>query len=172
MLHGSINHVSITVRDLTTAMGFFRPLLEFLGFTVGEIEYYKPADARLTVNINEKNGVAFNIWQAKPGLADHPFKVYEVGLHHVAFNVATHDQVDEVAQLVPHIGGQIVDGPGEWPFGPGGYYAVYFLGADRLKFEVVHMPLAERRAGNAEICSRREPSEGRRERKQLGTSGH
>jgi hypothetical protein len=32
------------------------------------------------------------------------------------------------------------------PFGPGGYYAVYFLGPDRLKFEVVHMPLAEARA--------------------------
>ncbi len=27
-----------------------------------------------------------------------------------------------------------------------GYYAVYFRGPDRLKFEVVHMPLAEQRA--------------------------
>lgn len=34
----------------------------------------------------------------------------------------------------------------EFPFGPGGYYAVYFRGPDRLEFEVAHMPLAERRA--------------------------
>jgi glyoxylase I family protein len=38
------------------------------------------------------------------------------------------------------LGGTILDGPGEFPFGIGGYYAVYFLGPDGLKFEVVHMP--------------------------------
>lgn len=43
------------------------------------------------------------------------------------------------------LGAEILDGPGEFPFGPGGYYAVYVLGPDRLKFEVVHMPLAESR---------------------------
>lgn len=144
MLLGSINHVSITVKDVDTAMGFFRPLLEFLGFTVG-VEEHARADTRLIVNINEKNGVAINIWQAKPECADHPFEVYEVGLHHIAFNAATHDQVDQMAKLVPKIGGQILEGPGEYPFGPGGYYAVYFLGPDRLKLEFVHMPLAEAR---------------------------
>jgi hypothetical protein len=35
MLHGSINHVSITVSDLPHAMRFLGPLLEFLGYTVG-----------------------------------------------------------------------------------------------------------------------------------------
>ena len=42
------------------------------------------------------------------------------------------------------LGGEILDGPGEFPFGPGGYYAFYFRGPDRLKFEIVHMPLAEK----------------------------
>ncbi len=146
MLLGSINYVSITVKDLEAAMRFFTPLLQFLGYDVGTIEYYPPADARLTVNINPRNGVAFNVWDAKPGLAHHPFEVYEVGLHHVAFNAARHAQVDEMAALVPRIGGRILDGPGEYPFGPGGYYAVYFTGPDGLKFELVHMPLAEQRA--------------------------
>jgi hypothetical protein len=50
-----------------------------------------------------------------------------------------------VAALVPTIGGTLLERPGEYPFGPGGYYAVYFLGPDRLKVEVVHMPLAEQR---------------------------
>ena len=38
------------------------------------------------------------------------------------------------------LGGTILDGPGEFPFAVGCYYAVYFLGPDGLKFEFVHMP--------------------------------
>jgi len=146
MLHGSINHVSITVSDLPKAMVFFRPLLEFLGYSVGEIEHDHRSHHDLTVNINSANGTAFNVWQAEPGFGDHPFEVYEPGLHHVAFNVERHEQVDAARDLVRDLGAEILDGPGEFPFGPGGYYAVYFRGPDRLKFEVVHMPLAERRA--------------------------
>src|SRR5579863_4421052 len=143
-LLGSINHVSITVRDLSEAMKFFGPLLKFLGYDVGETFDDTRTGGRLTVNINGTNGTAFNVWQAKPGLADHAFEVYEPGLHHVAFNVQRHDQVDELFELVRSLGAEILDGPGEFPFGPGGYYAFYFLGPDRLKFEIVHMPLAER----------------------------
>lgn len=49
-----------------------------------------------------------------------------------------------MAELARNLGGRILNGPGELPFGIGGYYAVYFLGPDGLKFEFVHMPaLAE-----------------------------
>ena len=147
MLLGSINHISIAVSDLPRAMEFFRPLLEFLGYEVGKIGYYSPAATSLTVNINETNGTAFNVWQAEPGLADHPFEVYEPGLHHVAFNAAHREQVDQLAAMIPKIGGTILEGPGEYPFGgPEGYYSLYFLGPDRMKFEFVHMPLLERSA--------------------------
>ena len=98
------------------------------------------------MNINEANGTAVNLWQAKPGLADHPFELYAPGLHHVAFNVERHEQVDTLCELARRLGAEILDGPGEFPFAPGGYYAVYFRGPDRLKLEVVHMPTAEQRA--------------------------
>jgi glyoxylase I family protein len=143
-LHGSINHVSITVSDLPEAMKFFGPLLKFFGYTVGEIMQDTRTGGRLTFNINESNGIAFNVWEAKGALRDHLFEVYEPGLHHVAFNVQRHEQVDEACALARSLGAAILDGPGEFPFGPGGYYAFYFLGPDRMKFEIVHMPLAER----------------------------
>ena len=146
MLHGSINHVSITVSDLPKAMEFFGPLLDVLRYTVGSIDHDSRSNHDLTVNINEANGTAFNIWQAERVLAGHPFEVYEPGLHHVAFNVERHEQVDQVHRLVRELGAEVLDGPGEFPFGLGGYYAVYFRGPDRLKFEVVHMPMAEHRA--------------------------
>ncbi|MGA7872230.1 MAG: hypothetical protein WCA22_15195, partial [Candidatus Binatus sp.] len=82
-LHGSINHVSITVRDLPEAVKFFGPLLKFLGYTVGGIFQDTRTGGRLTVNLNESNGTAFNIWQAKPELSEHHFQVYAPGLHHV-----------------------------------------------------------------------------------------
>lgn len=138
MLQGSINHVSLSVSDLDAAMGFFEPLLSFLGYTIGDKLDYQ--DRQLTVNVNERNGTAVNVWQAK---LEHPFEVYEPGLHHVCWNVASHAQVDELAEMLPGIGGEILDGPGEFPFAENGYYAVYFLGPDRMKFEVVHMPELE-----------------------------
>ena len=39
--------------------------------------------------------------------------------------------------LVKRLGAEILDGPGEFPYDPAGWYAVYFLGLDGLKFEVV-----------------------------------
>ena len=143
MLRGSINHISIAVSDLPAAMRFLGPLLEFLGYTVGTVMHDPRSGHDLTVNLNASNGTAFNVWQAEPEFAGHPFEVYEPGLHHVAFNVERHAQVDEACALVRELGGEILDGPGEFPFADGGYYAVYFRGPDRLKFEIVHMPVAE-----------------------------
>jgi hypothetical protein len=47
MLRGSINHVSITVRDLGEAMKFFKPFLEFLGYQIGQ-DIQDPNGWRLT----------------------------------------------------------------------------------------------------------------------------
>jgi glyoxylase I family protein len=145
LLQGSVNHVSITVSDLPGALKFFTPLLEFLGYVCEGIIRDNFSGQELVVHLNPANGTAVNIWQAKPEMANHKFEVYEPGLHHLAFNVEKHDYVDEVHDLVKGMGATILDGPGEFPFGPGGYYAVYFLGPDNLKFEIVHMPLAEQR---------------------------
>lgn len=134
--HGTINHVAITVENLEDALDFFRPFLEFLGFDVGTPAPY--AETRIAVNVNQKNGLAFNIWEAK---VSHPFEVYEPGLHHVAFNAGSKELVDEIYQIVrSHDACEILEEPAEFGFAVGGYYAFYFLGPDRIKFEVVHMP--------------------------------
>src|SRR5262245_38613962 len=111
MLHGSINHVSITVSHLPRAMAFLAPLLEFLGYTVGAIFHDDRSGHDLTVNINAANGTAVNVWQAEPALAGHGFEVYEPGLHHIAFNVGKHEHVDQVRELVNRLGGRVTDGP-------------------------------------------------------------
>lgn len=137
-LHGTINHLAITVSDLNTAMDFFAPFLELLGYTVSEPMPYN--ETFLTVNVNEANGTAINIWQAKK---DHQFDVYEPGLHHVAFNAASRNAVDKIAECVQQAGAVILDGPADFPFSHHGYYAVYFLGPDVIKIEVVYMAALE-----------------------------
>lgn len=147
MLTGSINHVSITVSDLTEAMKFFATFLKFLGYEIGEVIRDGPKGQRLTVNILPgPRSVAVNIWEAKPEFAKHRFEVYEVGLHHLAFHVEKREQIDQVHELVKSLGAEIIDGPAEFPYGGPdyGWYAVYFLGPDRMKFEVVHMPGIEK----------------------------
>jgi glyoxylase I family protein len=145
-LLGLMNHVSVTVSDLDKAFEFFRPFLEFLRYNIWEV-IQDPNGQRLRVTVNDGNGAVFNIWEAKPEFAKHPFEVYEVGLHHIAFNTDTREQVEQVCELVKRLGAQILDGPGEFPYDPEGWYAVYFLGPDGLKFEVVHQPSVVKRYG-------------------------
>ncbi len=133
--HGSINHIAVTVSDLDEAMRFFDPFLTYFGYTVGNPSPY--AGTRLAFNLNESNGIDINIWEAK---TPHAFKVYEPGLHHIAINAGSNQQVDGALAIVENANLEILDGPGEFPFAVGGYYAFYFLGPDNLKFEVVHMP--------------------------------
>ena len=96
MLLGSLNHVSITVSDLDEAMGFFRPVLRLLGFSVAEPIRDPSSGSRLTVNLNP-NGLALNVWEASPALAGERFEVYAPGLHHIAFNVARHAEIASVS---------------------------------------------------------------------------
>lgn len=133
-LHGTISHVAITVSDLDQAMRFFSPLLEALGYTVGDPMPY--GESLVTVNINDVHGTAINIWQAKHS---HAFESYEPGLHHLAFNVSSKSEVDRIHNIAAEAGARVLDGPGEFPYSHKGYYAVYFLGPDDIKFEVVYM---------------------------------
>jgi hypothetical protein len=45
-----------------------------------------------------------------------------------------------IKRVVTRLGGTILDGPGEFPFGLYGCYAVYFLGPDALERELVRKP--------------------------------
>ena len=138
-LHGTINHVSLVVSRLDEAMTFLGPFLAFFGYTVGAPSPY--AGTRLTVNVNEQNGIAINVWEAKQ---PHAFELYEPGLHHIAINAGSKAQVDAALQIVQRAGLRVLDGPGAFPFATGGYYAFYFLGPDDLKFEVVYMASLDR----------------------------
>ena len=97
-LLGAMCHVGITVSDLDGAMEFFRPFLEFLGYEIWD-ETRNPNGQRVRVTVNHGNGAVLNLWEAKPEFTKHPFEVYEVGLHHIAFYTDTREQVDRACEL-------------------------------------------------------------------------
>jgi glyoxylase I family protein len=140
MLQGSINHLSLTVSDLASAMRFFDPLLTFLGYAVDRSD-----SESVCVNVSQITGGAVNIWQAREPFVNNAFEVYAPGLHHVCFNVDAKAQIDRLAELIPTWGGRVTDPPGEYPYtNRGSYYAVYFRGPDAIKFECVYMSELER----------------------------
>lgn len=116
-------------------MGFFEPLLTFLGYAVD-----RSTSNVVRVNVSSVTGGAVNIWQAHDTSKDRAFEVYAPGLHHVCFNVDSKAQIDQLAALIPSWGGRVTDPPNECPYtNHGTYYAVYFRGPDDIKFERVYM---------------------------------
>jgi glyoxylase I family protein len=136
MPRGAINHLAVTVRDLSSSEGqFYWPVLDFLG-------YERVEDIPQTMTLWSKRSalMAINLWQAKPELAAEKHARYATGLHHCAFGVDDRNEVDALHAPRGEKGISILDAPAEYPQYANGYYAVFFEDPDGLKYEVVHMP--------------------------------
>ncbi len=130
---GAINHVAITVTDLVEAAASYEPVLEFLGY---RREEELPG---LVVFVSTATGSAINLWQAAEGLRDHRHEPYAPGLHHLAFNADSRQQVDELHELLLSLNVRILNSPAEYDYAPG-YYAVFWECADGVKLELAHIP--------------------------------
>lgn len=130
---GAINHVAVTVSDLGKSKEFYTPILSFLG--------YKNTEDFPDVSILESSstGIAINLWQASSELITHQHHDYSPGLHHLAFNADTREEVDSFYQLLLGIKANIVNTPAEYDYAPG-YYAVFFTDLDEIRIELAHIP--------------------------------
>ncbi len=75
--------------------------------------------------------------QADEAFLDIPYHRRRVGLNHLAFHVASRQQVDELTRKLEEKGVPILY-PERHPYAGGeNYYAVYFEDPDRIKIEIV-----------------------------------
>lgn len=134
-----IDHIQITVKDLSAAAAFYDRLMPLLGFdpkrrnsaTVERhdfqvVEYGHP---RLCFAITSPRRAFAGdaIHRRKPG-----------ALHHLAFKAESRDEVDRLHAELVAIGATIVSPPREYPeYTPAGYYALYFKDPEGLKYEIV-----------------------------------
>ncbi len=134
-----IDHIQITVKDLSIAEDFYDKFLPILGFDIKNkvnafieehdfhvIEYSHDLLAFAITSPREafKNN---NINRRKPG-----------ALHHLAFKVNSRKEVDNAYQQLLKIGANIVLEPQIHPEYNENYYAVYFKDNQNIKYEILY----------------------------------
>lgn len=133
MTLGSMNHLGVTVSDLAAATdSFYAPLLGFLGYR--EVERLPEMSLWLG-----GGGAAVNLWQARPEHRGKAVERYAPGFHHFAFNADSRERVDACHALLVDQGITVLDAPADYDYLPG-YYALFFVDPDGLKYELVHIP--------------------------------
>ncbi len=138
----AIHHLDLVVTSLERSVPFYQELLGWTesGDIVGEqgerVVYIWPPgrDAAWagSIGLREKRSDAHPV----------PYDRYGVGVHHVAWQAGSREEVDERFRWLRARGAAIESGPREYDYMPG-YYAVFFYDPDGLKLEIVHQPPVE-----------------------------
>jgi glyoxylase I family protein len=129
-----VHHVDLVVTSIERSLPFYTELLGPLGFhTVSEVEGERGE------TIWYIGGPGTTVGLRKAQSESGPYDRYRVGLHHLAFEADSRQQVDERAAWVRAHGLELESEPQEYTYIPG-YYAVFFYDPDGLKLEVVYVP--------------------------------
>ena len=122
-----VDHVVFRVSDFERSKKFYKNVLGALGFKLK----YDYGDT-----VGWKNGkTRFWIGQADAEGKKHPHHTGDIGFHHYAFELSKRKDVDDFHKMLKKYDVEVIDPPDDYY--EGGYYAVYFLDPDGLKFEVM-----------------------------------
>lgn len=133
-----IDHIQITVKDMTIAEPFYDKLLPILGFDLNNkvsavieehdlyvVEYLHPL-LDFGITSPRKAFAEDTIHRRKPG-----------ALHHIAFRAKSRSEVDRLYSEIKSIGAVIVDGPRIFTEHGPDYYALFFKDLEGIKYEIV-----------------------------------
>lgn len=135
-----IDHIQITVKDMTAAVAFYDQLMPLLGFIPAKRVGARIEAHDLTVVEYCHPRLAFAIGSPRAALAGEEVHRRRPGaVHHIAFRAESRGEVDDLHRKIAAIGGIIVTPPKEYPeYTPPGYYALFFKDPDGIKYEIVH----------------------------------
>ena len=134
MPSSGVHHVDLVVSSIERSLPFYRDLLGPLGYTrIGEVV----GERGETIWYLAGTGCPVGLREAQSDGA--ATDRYRVGLHHLAFNAASREVVDERHRWLRESGASIESEPREYDYIPG-YYAVFFFDPDGIKLEIVHVP--------------------------------
>jgi catechol 2,3-dioxygenase-like lactoylglutathione lyase family enzyme len=136
MLRGAINHIDLTVVDPAASAPFYDAVLGYLGFEPVRLANDPALLWHSTTPGQRMFSIALKPARSGGGAHDR----YSPGLHHLAFEASSRDDVDGLHTLLREIGARVLDAPAEYPEYAPDYYAVFFADPDGLKLEFVHMP--------------------------------
>ena len=134
-----IDHIQITVKDMSVAAPFYDTLLPLLGFDVQRrvsavieehefhVVQYEHPRLGFAITSPRRAFVSDTINRRKPG-----------ALHHLAFQAGSRAEVDRLYVELKLIGAVIVTPPREYPeYTPPGYYGLFFKDLEGIKYEIV-----------------------------------
>jgi catechol 2,3-dioxygenase-like lactoylglutathione lyase family enzyme len=134
-----IDHVQITVKDMSIAVPFYDKLLPLLGFDPKKRATAVIDEHEFHVVEWQNPRLCFAITSPRTAFANEAINRRKPGaLHHLAFKASSRAEVDRLHDELKAIGATIVDPPKEYPeYTPAGYYALFFKDLEGIKYEVV-----------------------------------
>ena len=134
-----IDHIEITVRDMSVAVRFYDRLLPLLGFDLNNKSSARIEEHEKDVVSYDHPRLGFAITSPRRAFMREAIHRRKPGsLHHLAFKAASRDDVDRLHAEVRAIGATIVSAPRAYPeYTPAGYYAFYFKDPEGIKYEIV-----------------------------------
>ena len=140
-----IDHVEITVRDMSVAVPFYDKLMPLLGFDIRKKTSAVLEDHEFHVVEYAHPLLGFAINSPRPAFEGDTIHRRKPGaLHHLAFKAESRAEVDRMHSELERIGATIMIPPREFPeYTPAGYYALFFKDPEGIKYEIVHAPHPE-----------------------------
>jgi catechol 2,3-dioxygenase-like lactoylglutathione lyase family enzyme len=140
-----IDHIEITVKDMSVAVLFYDKLLPLLGFDIQRrVNAVLDEQEKHVVQYTHPR-LGFAITSPRSSFAGETINRRKPGaLHHLAFKAPSRAEVDRLHSKLKQIGATIVSPPREYPeYTPPGYYALYFKDPDGIKYEIVCTKIEE-----------------------------
>lgn len=135
----SIDHIQITVRDMSLAEPFYDRLMPIFGFDLSQkvSAHIKEHDLHVVEYLHP--AFDFGICSPRTPFADESVHRRKPGaFHHLAFRGESRREVDSLYGQIKDIPGvQIVHAPRIFPEHSPHYYACFFKDPDGIKYEVV-----------------------------------
>ena len=133
-----IDHIQITVKDLSVSTTFYDKFLPLLGFDIERKVSAVIEEHEFRVVEYTHPLLAFAITSPRKAFADDTVHRRKPGaLHHLAFKANSRSEVDRLHRDLVDIGAKIVEAPRLYrEYGPN-YYAVFFKDPEGLKYEIV-----------------------------------
>ena len=134
-----IDHIQITVKDMTTAVPFYDKLLPLFGFDIRNKVSAVIEDHEFHVVEYTHPRLIFAITSPRSVFADETINRRKPGaLHHLAFKAESRAEVDRLCCQLKEIGAVISSEPRNYPeYTPQPYYALFFKDLEGIKYEIV-----------------------------------
>ncbi|GHT99289.1 hypothetical protein FACS1894142_6700 [Spirochaetia bacterium] len=134
-----VDHIHITVNDLSRAEVFYDKLLPLLGFNIKNKEIAEVPEHKYKIIEYHSKYMSFGIINPRIEFEDIKINRRRPGtIHHIAFRADSKNEVDEIYNKTKELNIKIVNDPKYYKEYCPDYYAFFFKDSENIEYEIVH----------------------------------